>query len=195
MIRSLKSLTMLGVLGLCGALSGCFSLGGYDIDDSSPSVGGPGVVTGSLTVSNGEQSGAMGDIRGFDGAATRHSGYYDSYGANLRIDSEGSDWWVMSSINVTGDLAGPAFAPGTHRVYTSGTWDAENNVTVTGCSGPSYGSYTFDGGADQVTVDIVDLGDGNRRLDFTTNYYDGTVTTGSVEYRIDDTGGATDRGI
>jgi hypothetical protein len=129
----------------------------------------------------------MGELRGFDGAATRHEGSYDSYGSHIRIDSEGSGWWAMSSIGITGDLAGPAFAPGTHRVYTSATWSSENNVSVTGCSGPSYGDYTFDGPADQVTIDIEDLGDGSRRLNYEA-IFAGTVTTGSVDYRIDSTG-------
>lgn len=190
----------LNVLGLAAAmmLGGCFSFGGYDIDEG-PRSGGPvgaPAVTGELTVSNGVQSGGMGDIRSFEGAATRHSGYYDSYGSSLRIDSEGSDWWVMSAINVTGDLAGPAFAPGTHRTYTSGTYDPDSNVSVTGCSGPEYGSYTFDGPADEVTIDIQDLGEGNRRLNFTTRY-GSEVTTGSVDYHIDGASGSTapDRGI
>jgi hypothetical protein len=187
MIRSLKFLG----LSLALALGGC---GAYSLDYGP----GPASVSGALTVSNGLQSGAMGEIRGFDGSASEHSGYYDSYGSNLRIDSIGSGWWVMSSINVTGDLAGPAFAPGTHRTYTSGTWDAENNVSVTGCSGPSYGSYTFDGPADQVTIDVEELPDGSRRMNFETNY-GGNITTGSVDYRIDGTSGTTapgtDRGI
>ena len=196
MVRALNVL----VLAAAMMLGGCFSLGGYDIDEG-PYTGGPGgppAVTGALTVSNGVQSGGMGDIRDFEGSASRHDGYYDTYGSSLRIDSEGSDWWVMSAINITGDLAGPAFAPGTHRTYTSGTYDPDTNVSVTGCSGPSYGNYTFDGPADETTIEVEDLGDGNRRLNFTTRYGSET-TSGSVDYRLDSAGGSTapgmDRGI
>lgn len=182
-----RSLAALGLVILATAMSGCFSLGGYDTSGSG-APGGPAVTSGALTVSNGNQTGAMGDIRGFSGSATRHSGYYDSYGSNLRIDSEGSDWWVMSSLNVTGDLAGPAFAPGTHRVYSSATWGGDTNVSVTGCSGPSYGDYTFDGPADQVTIDVEDIGGGARRMRYEASF-GGNVTTGSVDYRIDPTTG------
>ena len=170
---------------LVSLLSGCFDLGGYSVSSGSYGVGGP-VTSGALTVANGNQSGDMGSVRSFTGAASRHSGYYDSYGANLRIDSEGRGWWVMSSINVTGDLAGPAFAPGTHRVFTSGTYTGSDDVSVIGCSGPEYGSYTFDGPADQVTIDVTDLGDGLRRMRFEARY-GSEVTTGSVDYRIDAT--------
>lgn len=185
MVRSLKVLAV----ALSLSLGGCYGLGGYDVDYGSGRPG-PAVVSGALTVSNGIQSGSMGSIAGFDGAASEHAGSYDTYGSYLRIDTIGSDYWVMSVLNITGDLAGPAFAPGTHRTYTSGVWDSENNVSVTGCSGPSYGNYTFDGPADQVTIDIEDLGDGTRRMNFETNY-GGNVTTGSVDYRIDATSGTT----
>lgn len=185
----LRSASVLGLSVLASLTAGCFGLGGYSTSSGSFG-GGPAAVSGALTVSNGVQAGDMGDIRGFDGEATRHSGSYDSYGANLRIDSEGAGWWVMSSIHVTGDLAGPSFAPGTHRVFTSATWDGSENVSVTGCSGPEYGRYTFDGPSDQVTIDIEDLGGGVRRMNFEA-VFRGEVTSGSVDYRIDRTGGST----
>jgi hypothetical protein len=180
-----RTAPILVLSALVSLLAGCFDLGGYSVSNNSYGVGVP-ATTGALTVSNGSQSGDMGSVRSFAGAASRHSGYYDSYGANLRIDSEGRGWWVMSSINVTGDLAGAAFAPGTHRVFTSGTYSESNNVSVIGCSGPEYGNYTFDGPADEVTIDVTDLGGGLRRMSFEARF-GGELTTGSVDYRIDST--------
>lgn len=180
-----RTAPILVLSALVSLLTGCFDLGGYSVSNGGGGVGVP-VTSGALTVANGNQSGAMGSVRDFAGAASRHSGYYDSYGANLRIDSEGRGWWVMSSISVTGDLAGAAFAPGTHRVFTSGTYSADENVSVIGCSGPEYGNYTFDGPADEVTIDVTDLGGGQRRMSFVARY--GSETTrGSVDYRIDAT--------
>jgi hypothetical protein len=188
-----RTLSLVALVALSLALGGCWrfpfgsSWGGSSssYDDYSRS---------NLVLTNGNQAGDMGEIRGFDGSASRHDGYYDSYGANLRIDLEGSDWWTMSSIHVTGDLMGEAFAPGTRRTYTSGTYDSANNVSVTGCSGPSYGNYTYDHSADTVSIEVEDLGGGVRRMHFETIYttYDGTpqVTTGSVDYTVPD-----DRGI
>src|SRR5687767_14960867 len=100
MARKLPVFVLLA-LSLC--LGGCWR---FPFFSSSRSSGG-GTYTPSsysnLTLANGNQAGDMGEILAFDGAATRHEGYYDSYGANLRLDSEGADWWAMSSIHVTGD--------------------------------------------------------------------------------------------
>jgi hypothetical protein len=191
-------------LALAATLSGCYDLGGYHTSTTSrawtpdppsgrPEAPAPDMPTSpppsiGMTVANGVQSGDMGEIRAFAGSASLHSGYYDTYSSTMRIDSEGIDatgesWWVMSRLDITGDLAGPAFAPGTHRVFTSATYEPED-VSVTGCSGPSYGSYTFDGPADQVTIDVVEVGDGVRRMRFEARFAGGT-TTGSVDYRID----------
>ena len=187
MTRKLATLLLLSTAIFLG---GCWR---FPFFGSSRSGGGGGddtyVPSGSetLTLSNGNQAGDMGLILAFDGEASRHTGYYDTYGANLRLDSEGSAW-VMSSIHVTGDLAGAAFAPGTRRTYTSSTYDGESNVSVTGCSGPTYGNYTYDRGADEVTVEIEDLGGGNRRMIFETIYTNDSgvrqVTTGSVDYVV-----------
>ncbi len=195
MNRKLSSLLLLSMALFMG---GCWRFPFFSSSRSADTY--EPYASASLTLSNGNQAGDMGDIRAFDGAASRHSGYYDTYGANLRLDSEGADWWTMSSINVTGDLTGAAFAPGTRRTYTSGTYDSANNVSVTGCSGPSYGNYTYDHTADEVSIEIEDLGDGTRRMHFETIYttYDGVrqVTTGSVDYVVPSTDGTTaDRGI
>lgn len=194
-----RKLTTLVLLCTAILLGGCWRLPFF----SSSRSGGGGdtyVPSGSesLVLSNGNQAGDMGLILAFDGAASRHTGYYDSYGANLRIDSE-DGVWVMSSIHVTGDLAGAAFAPGTRRTYTSSTYGGSDNVSVTGCSGPTYGNYTYDRSADEVTVEIEDLGGGNRRMHFETIYTLDSgarqITTGSVDYVVPGSGTVADRGI
>ena len=92
----------------------------------------------------------------------------------------------MSSINISGDLAGPAFAPGTHRVFTSAVYEeGEPTISVTGCSGPEYGNYTFDASAGDVEITVQALPSGMRRMDFTVTFHDGTTTHGSFDYRIE----------
>jgi hypothetical protein len=157
---------------------------------------GPAVSTSTLALTDGEQSGAMGEIVGFDGVVSRNHGDYYGPSAYIRLDSEGLDWWVMSSLSITGDLAGDDFAPGTHRVYTSGVADPTGtNVDVLGCSGPSYGNYTFDTHAGSVEVTVSEVAPGVRHLDFVTGYGD-QVTRGGFDYRVTGTAGTTDpRGI
>lgn len=191
MTRKLATLLLLSTaifLGGCWRFPFFSSRGGTGGGDTYVPSG-----SSTLALSNGNQAGDMGLVLAFDGEASRHTGYYDTYGANLRLDTEGREW-VMSSIHVTGDLAGAAFAPGTRRTYTSGTYDSANNVSVTGCSGPSYGDYTYDRSADEVTIEIEDLGSGSRRMHFETIYTTDSgarqVTTGSVDYVVPGSDGA-----
>lgn len=138
-------------------------------------------------VENGSQSGHMGDIRGFSGAATNRvdEDYYDASYSFVRLDSTGDGWWVMSAINIWGDLAGPAFAPGTRRTFTTGVYDGEAAVSVTGCSGPEFGNYTFDAGTGDVEISVQSLPSGMRRMSYEVRFYDGAVTRGSFDYRIE----------
>lgn len=187
----MQKLTVALLLALSLCLGGCWRFPFFSRSYDSGTTYTPSSYS-NLLLSNGNQAGDMGEIVAFDGAATRHEGYYDSYGANLRLDSEGADWWAMSSIHVTGDLMSDEFAPGTRRVYVSGVADdgSSSNVSVTGCSGPSYGNYTYDTSADSIAIEIEDLGGGTRRMHFETIYtnYDGVVqvTTGSVDYAVAD---------
>lgn len=198
-----RTLPLLLLVTTALTLGGCWRLPFFSSGSWSGSDGTDSYYpsrTSNLTLSNGNQAGDMGYIVAFGGDATRHEGYYDSYGANLRIDSEGSGWWTMSSIHVTGDLAGEAFAPGTRRTYTSGTYRSDDNVSVTGCSGPSFGNYTYDRSAESVTVEIEDLGGGVRRMHFETVYLLDSgarqLTVGSVDYVVPGAEGTTaDRGI
>ncbi len=191
------SRTLITTLALAMTLVGvgCFRAPGapsIDGDTTSPPYG---YTEGALTVMNGQQSGDMGEIRGFSGAAEDLSGYGNTYSstyANIRLDSVGSGWWAMSSIHISGDLAGPAFAPGTHRTYTTGVWsDGEPTVSVTGCSGPDYGNYTFDSSEADVEIGVQALPNGMRRMDYIVRFSDGATTQGSFDYRIDGTSGST----
>jgi hypothetical protein len=150
--------------------------------------------TGSLVITEAVQSGAMGDIHDFAGAATHRDGtYYGASGGSVRLDSEGSGWWVMSRLDISGDLAGDAFAPGTHRVYASGISDDPgdtSSMTVTGCSGPSYGDYTFDTQASTVDITVSSAGTGQRRIEYATTY-GGQVTHGSFVYQVPASTGTT----
>ncbi len=197
MSRTLIS-TMALAMALAGA--GCFTVPeGPGIDGAPyfpPTPDDTGRVTSALTVSQGEQSGEMGAIRDFTGAARDLSGSYDPSYSNVRLDSVGSGWWVMSAINISGDLAGPAFAPGTRRTFTSGVWEGdEPTVSVTGCSGPEYGNYTFDGPSQNVEIAVEALPGSARRMHYVATFSDGTTTTGSFDYRIEATGGRVAGGI
>lgn len=197
------SRTMISTLALAAVLAGagCFRA------PDAPNVDGRwtepdyGYTESSLiTIANGEQNGDMGDIRGFSAGAEDMSGYGNTYTpsySNIRLDSVTDSYWVMSSINISGDLAGPAFAPGTHRTFTSGVYeDGEPTVNVVGCSGPEYGNYTFDASGSDVEITVQALPDGARRMDFTVSFHDGTTTHGSFDYRItSEPAGSTRGGI
>lgn len=178
------------VLAMAISSVGCFRIPDAPSLIGRPGGGGGGVTSEALRVNSGGQAGSMGDIRNFSGAATQLSGSYAPAYSNLRVDSEGPFGWVMSSINVSGDLAGPSFAPGTRRTYISGVApdSGDTSVSVVGCSGPEFGNYTFDNSAEETEISIEQLAGNNRRMNFTLTFSDGAVTTGSVDYQISATG-------
>lgn len=176
--------TILALLATGAVMSGCWGGWGfgsyYDYGDES-------YESSNLEVDNGYQAGSMGDIRSYEAAASRHSG--NAYGryTQVRLDSEGSGFWVMSSITISGvDLAelepGVVYATPTSGVYEEG----EPEVSVLGCSGPSYGNYTYDQTADRTEIEVEDLGDGARRVFFRAWFEsDGSeqLTEGSFDVR------------
>ena len=93
-------------------------------------------------------------------------------------------WWVMSTINISGDLAGPAFAPGTRRTFTSGVYVGDAWVTVVGCSGPELGNYTFDSSGYEVEISVQSLPSGMRRMSYEVRFSDGAITRGAFDYRL-----------
>lgn len=195
------SRTIISTLALAGILAGtgCFRA------PDAPNVDGRfaepdyGYTESSLiAVENGEQNGDMGEIHDFSGAAHDMSGYGNTYTraySNIRLDTVTDSYWVMSSINISGDLAGPAFAPGTQRTFTSGVYtEGEPTVNVVGCSGPEFGNYTFDSSGGEVDIQVQALPSGMRRMDFTVRFHDGLETHGSFDYRIDSTASGSTRG-
>ena len=194
--------TMISTLALAAALAGtgCFRAPdgpGIDGDWSTPTPD-YGYTDSAITVENGTQTGDLGSVLRFSGAARNMGGYGNTYSpsySNIRLDSVGSDWWVMSAINISGDLAGPGFAPGTHRTFTSGVYDGGDSVSVTGCSGPELGNYTFDSPGNEVEITVQSLPAGMRRMDYVVRFSDGAVTRGSFDYRIEADSGTTRSGI
>ncbi len=129
----------------------------------------PSYGTYSITASDATQQGDMGSITTYSGPATASEGYYYGSSSSIRLDSVGADWWVMSYLSVNNfDIA---TAPAGTYTTTSATWDSsEPQVTVTGCSGPSYGNYTFDTSADEVEMVVSDNEDGSRNLQITARF-------------------------
>jgi hypothetical protein len=137
----------------------------------------PGYVQQAIIASDASQEGSMGDIQSYAGPARTSEGWYYGNTSSIRLDSEGSGWWVMSYLSVSNlDLAtAPA---GTYQTTSATYTGTEPQVNVTGCSGPSYGNYTVDGGSTDATVILSDNEDGSRNIDVTATYnFTGTPQT------------------
>jgi hypothetical protein len=133
------------------------------------------------------QEGDMGNVTGYAGTATVSGEYYGA-SSYFRLDSVGEGWWVMSAINVANlDLRdAPA---GTYRTVSGVYSETEPSVSTTGCSGPSYGNYTFDSGAQETEITITDNEDGSRNLEVVAmfSYGSGTqVARSRLRYTIGD---------
>lgn len=120
---------------------------------------------GTLIVERAAQAGDMGDIRAFEAQAIASNATYAGTSASVRLDSLGDDWWVMAYVSV-GNLDILAAAPGTYRTTSAAYSETDPYLSVTGCSGPSYGNYTFDGGAQETEITITENDDGSRTLEF-----------------------------
>ena len=146
-----------------------------------------GYSDSSLVVENGWQEGQMGGVSDFASDTIVEQGYaYPDY-AHIRLESVGGSWWVMSLVDIDGDIQ--SFEPG--RIYnvtpTTGTLDGARTVDVTGCSGPEQGNWDYDRHAERVEVEVEELGEGLRRFHFRAYFdYDGReqLTTGAFDYRI-----------
>lgn len=163
--------------------SGSFTYRAGDVAPSDPYYD-PGYTTQALVASDAQQDGSMGDIQSYQGPARASEGYYYGASSSVRLDSEGTGWWVMSylSVNNLDLMNAPA---GTYRTSTSSVYDGtEPQVNVTGCSGPSYGNYTVDGGSTEAEITITDNADGTRTLDLTASYnFTGTPQTTHATFR------------
>lgn len=176
---------VLGSLAL-PLLPGCFFFDIFDEPGSDPWVTESRIPEpyndGSLLVHSSAQFGDMGRITNFSADAVVTNASYYGRGASIRLDSVGSGWWVMSALYI--DNFDIVNAPaGTYRV-TSQEWNGTDpSVSVTGCSGPSYGNWDFDESSSDVELVLADNGDGTRTLEFTVRYNSGRqATTGSVVF-------------
>lgn len=164
------------------ALPGCLYSGGWSSSGSSPAWGSTSIGTptygyggGLLDVQAGHQTGAMGEILSYDGDATRMQGRRDSPTSSyVQLDSIGTGWWVMTGLNFNTDI--DTMMPGqtyyAESLYgtpppggsTSGM--SPVSVSVTGCSGPSDGNYTYDRQAVSATFQVEELPSGLRRVHY-----------------------------
>lgn len=189
----------IGFLALASALCGAVPLMGCWWPSSSGSgwsSSGTGSSSSNLIVENGHQSGDMGEIEGYAAATFEQEGYVSGDFAHVRLDSQGADWWVMTSIDISGvdlDTLEPDVVYSS-ATPISGVYDpetepraAEPSVNVVGCSGPSYGNYTYDTSADRTEIEVQDLGDGSRRVFFrawfTPSGGGEQLAEGSFDYR------------
>ena len=138
----------------------------------------PIVISGAL------MSGDLGDITGYGADSSRVDGTYSTALSSIRLDAEGPGWWVMNYLNVSGlDLRTVAAG-----VYRS---DAASGVVISavGCSGPSYGTYTYDRSVEEGEIQIEDGEDGERSVGYAMVFRsaDGLssqVARGSFRFRV-----------
>jgi len=77
----------------------------------------------------------------------------------------------------------------TYVTATSGVIeDDQPDVSITGCSGPRQGNYTYDTQATRVETEVEELGDGYRHVTIRAYYpdYDSggeALTTAEFDYR------------
>lgn len=181
--------TLLVALGAVG-MGGCY----YDFeeegeeDDRAPpargSYGGapaPSAVrwTGRADTFRGD----LGTVEGFVGSeATVAGSDYGTTSSSVRIDAENTRarWWAMTLLSITGSLRHPALVPGAHFVFTGRSRPSAQTVageapplfmTVLGCSGPRRDQFTYDQGAQEVTVDVsAGPSEDTRRLAFDAKF-------------------------
>lgn len=190
MKQSLKMVGLACAVIVCAAPLGGCRLFGLGFGSSSSAGGGsdPYYSESDLVVENGLQEGEMGYIEGYSATTFLEQGYTSDNYTHVRLESEGDGWWVMSLINISG-VPLDSLEPGVvYATATSGILEeGEPDISVTGCSGPSQGNYTYDTQASRTEMEVEDLGDGVRRVHFRTWYvFEGSgeqLTQGSFDYR------------
>jgi hypothetical protein len=155
--------TLVVALGALG-MGGCYYDFGDSGDDATPSTpityGASGANVTRWTGRADAFRGDLGNVQRFDGAQATVAGTEYGTTSSVRIDAEntGDRWWAMTQLSVSGSLRHPALVPGAHLVFNRstrvGTGAQALSVSALGCSGPRMNQYTFDRGADAVTVDV-----------------------------------------
>jgi hypothetical protein len=145
---------------------------------------------GTLLALGATQWGDMGDILDYSGDATVTSTSYSPTYTSMRLDSVGSGWWVMNYVRVSNIdiLNAPA---GTYRSSSSSYDGTDPRFDSTGCSGFSYGNYTYDSGSRGGEMTITDNADGSRTIEFRLDFSDYDTSTtqqalGTITFRAGD---------
>lgn len=164
------------VAAMCAALLavGC----GYDFH-----VPGTGSA-GTPLVEQAWLAGQMQTVGDFEGDVYEIE-HYDDSSITLHA-GRGSFGWVMIGLYTAepDGFRSDAFAPGTH--IESGIYDdgSAGNTDAVGCSGPSHGNWDFDGGADNLVIDVEEGPEpGTRLFHFDATYTDGQHTEGGFVLR------------
>lgn len=139
------------------------------------------------------QEGSMGGITRYTSTAEASSGYYYGNYASIRLDSTGAGWWVMSALSV-GNLDLANAPEGTYRSVV-GVYDDPNDpqLSVTGCSGPSYGNFDFDAPSEETEIVLRDNVDGSRSIELSAVFaYGGArqVARARFDFVVESSGGA-----
>jgi hypothetical protein len=195
MLKQVRSVGLVCAMVAClSMLGGCRFFPSFGSRSSYGSGGGGGVgsTTSDLIVENGHQSGDMGDIEGYSASTFQEQGYTSDGYTQVRLDSQGEGWWVMASITISGADLDELEPDIVYATETSGVYDGETDegpsVNLVGCSGPTFGNYTYDTSAQRTELEVQDLGDGSRRVFYRAWFApsdggDLQLAEGSFDYR------------
>ncbi|MDO9018168.1 MAG: hypothetical protein Q8S73_23245 [Deltaproteobacteria bacterium] len=181
--------TLLVTLGAMG-MGGCYYDFSDEDDDARPSATAPGYGGGSSSSSSSATRwsgradtfrGDLGTVEGFDGTQATLSGTDYATSSSVRIDAENTEarWWAMTQLSISGSLRHPSLVPGAHLVFNrrdrtttrTATGAAPLFMSVLGCSGPRLNQFTYDQGAEEVTVDVsAGPTEDTRRLSFDAKF-------------------------
>jgi hypothetical protein len=130
--------------------------------------------------------GSLGNVNSF---TTDQFQIQNNTASNVRIDALGDSWWVMNTLSFSPSLNDASWSPGTTRSYVSTAYGSStSNVTVLGCSGPSYEHWTYDRTADRVDVHVEQGSAPNVRVVSYTAYWNDAsnsyAVSGSFEHTI-----------
>lgn len=159
--------------------------------DCSDGAGGAGPSGGgsygSGTASDAQMSGAMGNVHQFASDAVGTRIYGGDTTVQLDAVNTEAQWWVMTRLTFSRPLSDAAWAPGMVRTFESFTPQPDGlSVHAVGCSGPSLGHYTYDGGPDRVLVHVLPGTTPTGKVFSFAAYWDRSnqVVTGTFAYDL-----------
>lgn len=160
-------------------------------EDEYPDEGTDGFASdymGDLQISNAHLSGDMGSVHDFGGAASPNTHYQDYGYANITLTTtnESEGYSAMAIIYLQGGIDHPSIVPGASFHFRGGYGSDQGiSMSVTGCSGPREGSWEFDAGADDVTLEVEEGSlPGTLRMDFVSTFSGSGSTDGSFEVQV-----------